>query len=156
MFRQYLKFIKWLFIISALVNFVVLPLIPVYGLIRPWPEAEDAVRRHGIAGALFMVGGGSSSHYSSSSAGESWSKERTRTFLAVPESFRAGELLYYVETRRSGVTEAESEVVQEKGLLFLFAIWLVSAIISVVLILRWIKQGLTVAPRHVIRRIRKS
>jgi len=141
MFRQYLKFVKWLLIVSALTTFVGFSLIPIYGWIRPWPEAESAVRGHGVTGSLFMVGGGSSSHYSFTGSRESWSKEQTRTFLAVPESFRAGELFSYVERQRSGLEGAQSEVVKEKALLFLFAIWILSAIVSVILIVCWIRRG---------------
>lgn len=140
MFRQYLKFAKWILIVSALTTFVGFPLIAIYGWIRPWPEAEFAVRGHGVTGSLFMVGGSASSHYSYSAVGKSWSKEQTRTFLAVPESFRSGELFCFVEVQRSGAPEAQSEVVKEQGLLFLFAIWILSAIIPVMLIVRWIRR----------------
>ena len=106
MIHQYLKSMKPIFILSALLMFVGFALMPIYGWLRPWPEAESAVRKHGIAGTLFMIGCG----------GEFWSDEQQRSFLAVPESFRAGELFTYIEIRRSRMAKAQSEVVQGKVL----------------------------------------
>src|SRR5690349_15464379 len=111
MIRRYLKFLKSLFILSALVMFAALLLAPVYGWIRPWTEAETAMRGQGITGALFMIGGSWKGQYASDARGASWSTRQSRTFIAVPDSFRTGELFGYVEARKSGVAEAQSEVV---------------------------------------------
>jgi len=139
MFRQHLKYFKWMCILSVLISFVGFPLIPVYGWVRPWHEGEAAMRQHGIKGMLFMLSGGWGNSYTFGAAGESWSKERTRTFLAFPESFRAGELFACVEKQTSGMAEPRREIVPEKGAVTLIAEWLLSGIISMIIILRWIR-----------------
>jgi hypothetical protein len=140
MIRQYFKIARLLLIVSALLTFVGLPLISIYGWIRPWPEAEAALRQHGITGKLIMVGGSWSSRQSSNAAGQSWSKEQTRTYIAAPESFRSGELFTYSEASSSGMDEVRIEMTRQKQLLWVVVIWLLAAIASVAIVVRWLKR----------------
>jgi hypothetical protein len=137
MSHRYWKYVKWLGVASALVTFVVLPLAPVYGFARPWPEAEEALRKAGIMGALFMIGGGWTSSYSATATGEQWWEERQRSFVAIPESLRAGELYTYIEVQTSGTPGVKSEVLREKMLAFIFVVWVISGIVSIVSLHRW-------------------
>lgn len=142
----YWKFVKWLFVISAPVTFVLLLLLPVYGWIRPWPNADRAVRQSGITGSLLMIGGAQSGSYSSGTAGESWEAQRERSFIAVPESLRSGDLFTYVERRGSAVTRVQSNVVRDTTLLFLIVSWAFSGALSIIMIRRWMKQHPTAPP----------
>ena len=49
---RYLKVFKWLFVIWAFATFILYPVVPLYGRLRPWPEAEAALRKHGLEDSL--------------------------------------------------------------------------------------------------------
>ena len=137
--RGYLKVMRWLFVIWASATFILYPMAPLYGWARPWPEAESALRENGVEGRLIMVGGSYHANYSNRGS----SKLQTRTYFAVPSSFRSFLTYTYGERLHSNEPEARSAITQEKELHLLFMIWLCAAVASAVILSRWMKRRRT-------------
>src|SRR5438876_11054629 len=85
MFRQYLKIIGFLFRIGVMLWFVAMLVLPVYGWLSPWPEAERTLDAEGLKGTKFMIGVGSSSE----GENDTWSNERQRSYIVLPASLRS-------------------------------------------------------------------
>jgi hypothetical protein len=134
--QQCARVAKWLFTVWALVTFFLYPLVPIYGWLRPWPEAESALREHGVKGRLVMVGGSSHAHYSINNS----SKVQTRTFIAVPDSLRSNNTFTYAEWHNSKSVDVQSRVTQQKDLFTLFGWWLAAAGASIVIALQYMKR----------------
>ena len=133
---RYLKVFKWLFVIWAFATFILYPVVPLYGRLRPWPEAEAALRKHGLEDSLMMVGGSYHARYSNGGS----SKLQTRSYIAVPSSFKSFVTSRYAEWRNSNEPEARSEITQEKELHLIFFYWLCAAVASVVTLIQWNKR----------------
>lgn len=50
--------LKWFFYIGIAAWFVIIPLLPIYGALNPWPEATSAIEGSGVRGTLLMIGAG--------------------------------------------------------------------------------------------------
>ncbi len=121
---------KWMFKAGVALWFVTLPLMPIYGWLRPWPQAEEALRGAGISGKLVMIGAGSNTHHSWSSAGHVWQEDEQRSFVVVPESFRGWKLFTYFEVRGSGIEGTKKGVDTSAMLIPLFGMWIVAGMFS--------------------------
>ncbi len=139
LFRIWWKGICWFTTIGIMFWFIVMPLIPVYGLIRVWPEANEKIMDEGITGFPLMIGAASSSELRSGTAGTYWQKERERSYVIVPESFQSFEIITYVERQGSDVDGIGNEIVRSRSLIPLLILWILSGVFMICKVRRWWK-----------------
>ncbi len=111
--------------------FVLLPLLPVYGLLRPWPAAQEKLKAEGITGFPLMIGAGGDGERRIDSSGEYWHEEKQRSYVVIPDSFRGLELFTYSESRGSSIVGVQVEVVRNRWLIPLFALWCLAGVFTV-------------------------
>lgn len=128
--RLWWTIVKWMFKAGLGVWFVLVPLMPVYGALRPWPQARTALRDAGISGAPLMIGAASDSEHSWSSAGHTWREDRQRSFVVLPDSFHGGRLFTYFEARGSSIEGVKSGIMESHTLLVAFVLWIVAGLVS--------------------------
>jgi hypothetical protein len=120
------KSIRWIATVGVMLWFVLLPLLPVYGLLRPWPAAQEKLKAEGITGFPLMIGAGGDGERRVDSSGEYWHKEKQRSYVVVPDSFRGLELFTYSESRGSGLAGVQSEITRSRWLIPLLALWILA------------------------------
>ena len=120
--------------------FIVMPLMPVYGLIRVWPEANERIIDEGITGFQLMIGAGSSSERRSGAAGTYWQKEKQRSYVIFPESFQNFEIITYVERQGSDIDGIATEIIRSRFLVPLFVLWIMAGLFTGWKVCRWIRK----------------
>lgn len=111
--------------------FVLLPLLPVYGLLRPWPAAQEKLKAEGIAGFPLMIGAGGEGGHSIDSSGEYWREEKQRSYVVIPDSFEGLELFTYSESRGSSIIGVQTEIIRSRWLIPLLALWALAGFFTV-------------------------
>jgi hypothetical protein len=129
--ERFWKVAKWMFKVGAVIWFLALPLMPIYGWVRPWPASVSALRSMGLTGVPLMIGAGSNASHTWSNAGHVWRKQEQRSFVVLPESFRSGELFTYFEVQGSGIEGAQTGIASNPILIPLFVIWVAAGLLSV-------------------------
>jgi hypothetical protein len=66
------KAIRWLATLGVMLWFVVLPLMPLYGWFRPWPQVQEKLREEAVTGLPLMIGAGHHSERRIDRSGEYW------------------------------------------------------------------------------------
>lgn len=141
LWQVYWRCVKWLLVAAAFLLFVLLPLMPVYGWFRPWPEAEARLSKEGLNGVLLTIGGGSSARYAWDRTEKSWRKEVQRTYFVFPESIRSGDLFTYIETSGSNIEGIQSGLIRaDGGLLLVCVTWLGAGCFSIWFLRRWRRE----------------
>jgi len=133
MFQQYLKILWRLFRIGVMLWFVAVPILPVYGWLSPWTEAEQALGTEGVQGTKFMIGGGGSSKREN----DMWSEERQRSYIVLPASLRTMEIFTYSEVKGSRITGVARKVVRSRIAIPLFLLWISAGWLSVRTTVLW-------------------
>jgi len=126
MFRFYLKSIWWLLKWGVILGFfVIMPLLPIYGWLSPWPAANEGLKKEGVNGLQLVVGCGYESKFES----DKWKEERFRQFLIIPESLSRIEMVTYQEIRGSGINGVRKEVIRDGSWSWIGVpvIWLLAA-----------------------------
>jgi hypothetical protein len=136
MFRQYLNIIWWFFRIGVMVWFVAMLVLPVYGWLSPWPEAERTLESEGIHGTKFMIGAGGSSEREDST----WSDERQRSYIVLPASLQRTEIFTYTEVKGSRITGIAQKVVRSRLAIPLFLLWILAGWFSTRTAKLWAKK----------------
>ena len=134
--QLYWKAILWFLRVGILVWFVAMPILPLYGWLSPWPEAEQALDAEGIHGAKLMIGSGSSWERNN----ESWSEERQRSYIALPASLRSMEILTYTESKGSHIVGIERKVVRNKLAIPLLILWILAGWVSIMIAMSWFSK----------------
>jgi hypothetical protein len=119
--------------------FVLLPLLPVYGLLRPWPAAQEKLKAEGIAGFPLMIGASGDGERRIDSSGEYWREEKQRSYVVVPDSFRGLELFTYSESRGSSIAGVQVEIMRSRWLIPLLALWILAGLFTA----RTLRQSLS-------------
>jgi hypothetical protein len=122
MFRQFWTIIWWLFRIGVMIWFVLMPILPLYGWLSPWPDAEQKLEADGVKGIKLMVGGGGSSEREN----DRWSEERQRSYVVIPSSLRSMEIFTYQEAKGSHVTGIDRQVIRSRWVVQLFVLWILA------------------------------
>ena len=136
-FQQYLKIFCWLFRIGVMLWFVGMPMLPVYGWLSPWPEAERGLATEGVQGAKFMIGAGGSSERKNNR----WSEERQRSYIVLPASLRSMEIFTYAEVKGSDITVVERKVLRSRfAIPLLFLLWISAGWLSVRTVRLWVNR----------------
>ena len=125
MIRLYLKFIRWFTCSGIILWFLLTPMLPVYGLARPWLQANYALEKNGITGVPLMIGASSSSER----VGDSWNKTRQRSYIVFPDSFRRMEIISY-QISSSNSVAAEEEIIRSRFLIPFLVIWILAGVFS--------------------------
>jgi hypothetical protein len=134
MFQIYWKFIWWFFCISVMLWFLIISALPIYGWLSPWPEAEQKLDAEGVKGLKLMVGSGGSSERESAT----WSEERQRSYVVLPDSLRSMEIFTYVESSGSRITGVEREVLRIRwAAILLFLLWVLAGWFSIRTVKLW-------------------
>ena len=138
MIQLWWKSILWAASLGITLWFIALLLIPLYGLLRPWPRAQERLRGEGIAGYPLMIGGGSDGEHRSDSSGEHWRKEKQRSYVVFPDSFRRNEIFTYSESEGSGIAGVHKEVLRSRSLIPLALLWILAGFFTARKVLRFI------------------
>lgn len=136
MFRQYLKIIWLLFRIGVMLWFVAMPLLPVYGWLSPWPEAEQTLAAEGVQGTKFMIGAGGRT----TRENNTWSEERQRSYIVLPASLRGLEIFTYTEVKGSHIPRVAHKVVRSRIVILLFLLWVLAGWFSARTAMLWMKK----------------
>lgn len=120
---------KWIIKAVVAMWFLALPLMPVYGWLRPWREAEEALRQAGVAGTALMIGGASSTEHTWSTVGHVWREEEHRSFAVIPESLHDWKLFTYFAVRGSGIEGAKTGVVSTSAFPTV-VMWVLAGLVS--------------------------
>lgn len=107
-----LKALGWFFRCIVVFWFLLSLLLPFYGFLKPWKEAETAMQAEGINGVALMIGGGSNRQRS---ADGGWLKTTGRSYIVIPDSFQHLEIISYEHLETSAQTSA-GRVIRSKGL----------------------------------------
>jgi len=134
------KFIRWFATLGIMLWVIVLPLMPVYGLLQPWPQAQEKLKEEGFAGLALLIGTSSHSEHSVGSAGGSWRKETQRSYIILPDSLRRWEIVTFSQTEGSGINGVEQVVVRSHWLVPLFVLWILAGVFSVQTIRVWLRK----------------
>jgi hypothetical protein len=121
----FIRGLKWMFCVGVAAWFFILPVLPIYGAFRPWPEATAAIRNHGIQGALLMIGAGVDYE---STDGEVISNSRQRTYLAVPDSFTSGNVFIFSKGSPTAVHPERVTLTVERVLPVLLTLWIAAGL----------------------------
>lgn len=89
MIALYLKLLRWMTCLGIGLWFFLMPLLPVYGFLRPWPEATSVIRAAGIDGTLCLIG---ISHETKMRTPGHAKGVSQRTYLSIPESLLTGKV----------------------------------------------------------------
>lgn len=119
-----------------MVGFVVQPLMPIYGLMRPWPQAEESLKQDGVSGFPLMIGAGSRSERLADRSGVHWREEKQRSFVVLPESFRRFEIFTYSEQEGSGIDGMQKGVFRS-SLVPLGVLWILAGAFTFWQVRRW-------------------
>lgn len=103
-----------------MVWFLLMPVLPIYGWLSPWPEAEQQLEAEGLRGAKLMIGAGRGSERKDGR----WSEERQRSYIVLPASLLSMQLFIYREVKGSHVVGVHRELVRSRVLIPLFLLWL--------------------------------
>lgn len=121
LFNLWLKFIKWLLIISPPIMVIAFLALPVIDSVRPWSVAESELAKNGKDGLTICVG--MSSHFYRS--GNKRITETQRSYLLLSSR----ELAFVTETSKSDTTTLSDErsvnLETNKG-----GFWIVPALVS--------------------------
>jgi hypothetical protein len=134
MFRRYWKFIWRFFRVGVMLWFVLMPLLPTYDWLSPWPEAEQKLEAEGLKGIKLMIG----SARDSEREGMKWSEERQRSYVVLPASLQSMEIFTYVESRGSAVPGVERSLVRSHSLIPLLVLWVGAGWFSTRIVMSWI------------------
>lgn len=104
--------------------------MPVYGWLRPWPNAEEALRHASASGTLLMIGSSSDAQHTRSNAGHVWREEEQRSYVVIPESVNGWKLFTYFEARGSGIEGTQTGVATSAMLIPLLVMWIGAAVFS--------------------------
>jgi hypothetical protein len=137
MIQLFFKCIRWLATLGVMLWFVVLPMMPVYGLLSPWPQAQQKLKEDGITGLALMSGASSQTERGFDSSGEYWRDEKQRSYVVVPDSFHRLEIFTYSELKGSGIAGVEKQVLRRQSLILLLAFWIFAALFTVWQVRRW-------------------
>jgi hypothetical protein len=133
MFRLYLKIVGFLFRIGVMLWFVAMLVLPVYGWLSPWPEADRTLDAEGLEGTKFMIGVGSSAEREN----DTWSKERQRSYIVLPASLRSMEIFTYTEVKGSRITGVARKVIRSHMAIPLFLLWMLGGWFSARTAILW-------------------
>lgn len=90
--QYFLRALGWFFRCIVVLWFLLSLLLPFYGFLKPWQEAQTAMRADGINGVALMIGGGSRSEHA---ADGTLQKVTGRSYIVIPDSFRHLEIISY-------------------------------------------------------------
>jgi membrane protein DedA with SNARE-associated domain len=136
LFEIWWKFILWLATIGIIVWFAVTPVLSIYGLARPWPEANEKLHHEGITGLPLMIGAGSDDQVRYEGSRESWRHEKQRTYIVLPDSLRRLEIFTFSEWTTSDSPGVKSAILRSPLILFVF-LWLLAGWFSIWRIRNW-------------------
>jgi hypothetical protein len=136
MFLQFWKIIWWLFRVGVMVWFLLMPVLPIYGWLLPWPEAEQKLEAEGVSGTKLMIG---ASRDSEREDGR-WSEERQRSYIVLPASLRSMQIFTYREAKGSQIAGVDRELLSSQWLIQLFLLWIAAGWFSVRTATLWIRE----------------
>lgn len=122
MWRLYWKCIGWFFRIGVILWFLVLPALPIYNWLLPWPEAEQKLDEEGVRGVRFMIGSGGDGKRKSGV----WLEARQRSYIVFPDSLRGLEIFTYSETKGSDIPGVQREIGRSRFLIPLLLLWILA------------------------------
>jgi hypothetical protein len=131
------KSIRWFATVGVMLWFIVLPLIPVYGLLRPWPQAQEKIREEGISGFPLMIGAGYHGERRFDSSGEYRREEKQRSYVVFPDSFRRLEIFTYSESEGSGIAGVQKVVLRSRSLIPLVVFWTLAGLFTAWKVRQW-------------------
>jgi hypothetical protein len=102
--------------------FIILPLTPIYGILKPWPEAEANLRQNGIGGLPLMVGSAEHSENRGTPKEPKYLNEKQRSYIVIPESMQQLAVFTYVEVGGVKLIGPQQEI-RNTPLFLLFGIW---------------------------------
>ena len=123
LFHLWITAIRWFATIGVIAWFIAIPLTPLYGLLRPWTNAESKFSEMAIAGLPLMIGAGSRSERQSEEIQSKWTLERQRTYIIIPYSFYNLTIFTYSESTSSESPIVSGEIV-ESSIFLLLIPWL--------------------------------
>lgn len=118
----YWKWIWWFFRICVMIWFLLLPVLPIYGWLSPWPEAAQMLEAEGVRGVMLMIGSGGSSERD----GRFWLDEKERTFIVLPTSLRRMEVFTCVESKGSEIIGVDRKVIRGHWLIQIILLWILA------------------------------
>jgi hypothetical protein len=125
MITFFIRALKWMFCLGVAAWFLLIPLLPIYGAFRPWPEATSAIRDHGIQGSLFMIGAGGD-HQSTSEG--IVHETRQRTYFAFPESLNTGNIFIFTKATGTALDGEQATLTVERLLAVLLILWIAAGL----------------------------
>jgi len=132
-FEIWWKTIRWFATMGFMLWFVILPLMPIYGLVRPWPQARERMHEEGITGLPLMIGAASHGEH----RGAHWWKEKQRSYVVLPDSLQRSEIFIYSETEGSGIVGVRAELLRSRLLIPLVVLWILAGSFTAWRIRRW-------------------
>lgn len=132
-FYLWWKIIRWGVVVGIILWFFILPLLPIYGLIRPWPAARERLQAEGVLGTPLLIG---ASEESGQGLDTPWYREQQQIYLVWPDSFQRFQVWIFSETE-SGHPSALSQELETMSLLPLMIIWCLAGWFTVWQIRRW-------------------
>ena len=137
MFHQYWKIIWWFFRVGVLCWFLLMPVLPIYGWLSPWPEAEGKLDAEGIRGIKLMIGSGGDSKREDGT----WFEEKQRSYIVFPASLHSMEIFTYMESKGSRITGIEREVIRIRWAIPpLMILWILAGWFSARTVMLWSKK----------------
>jgi hypothetical protein len=130
------KTLRGMMAVGVILWFILLLVMPIYGLLRPWPQAEESLRQENIVGFPLMIGGGSEYERGSNNTGEYWRSERYRSYIVVPASFRRLEFFSYSERGGADPDGIQKQIVRGP-LSLVFGLWMASGVFTGWQVRRW-------------------
>jgi len=140
LFQLWITAMRWFATIGVITWFITVPLTPVYGLLRPWANAESKFSELGIAGLPLMIGAGSRGERQSDEVPSKWKLERQRTYIIIPYSFHNLRIVTYSESKSSESHVVHGKIV-ESSIFLLLVPWLAAGAFTFWRVKRFIKRN---------------
>ena len=137
MFLQFWRIMWWFLRGCALLWFLFLPALSIFGWLSPWPEAEQKLGAEGVSGFKFTVGVASDSYWHQNGT---WSEERQRSYVVLPVSARTMEIFTYVESKGSHMAGVDRELVRSRMVIQLLVSWVLAGWLVASTVISWRKN----------------
>lgn len=135
--RLFWTILWWLFRIGVMVWFLLMLILPIYGWLSPWPEAEQRLEAESLRGIRLMIGAGESSERENGR----WTEEKQRSYIVLPASLSSMQIFTYRETKGSQIAETERDVIRSRWLIQLFVLWIAAGWFSFRTARLWITKA---------------
>ena len=135
--RLFWTILWWLFRIGVIAWFLWMLILPIYGWLSPWPEAERRLEAESLKGIRLMIGAGESSERGDGR----WTEEKQRSYIVLPASLSSMQIFTYRETKGSQLAETERVVIRSRWLIQLLVLWIAAGWFSFRTASQWITKG---------------